>query len=155
MKRILSIGMIVVTLLAAFGASVMPLDYYTTVRGMQEAAKGTPGTFIYGNGQLTILCWQQKSGYGFAVVHEAAQLSDDLADFVNANKVNLKTMTDFVSWLEKTGYERMFPEMLPPATVASLRSYGLLTALGNKALPSLFVAPVMMFQGYPGEGRNE
>ncbi len=135
----------IIAVLAVALASIAPVDFYATLRGMQSVAREAPGTFAYGNGQLSVLFWQQKGGYAFAVVHQNGSILKDLSQFVNANQVSTWTASDFVSWLEGNGYQRIDPRALPFGSVLLSQAVSLM-ATGARAFTTVFFIPVGALQ---------
>ncbi len=137
--------LLIIAIIAATLASIAPVDFYATLRGMQSVAREATGTFAYGNGQLSVLFWQQKGGYAFAVVHQNGSILKDISQFVNANQVSTWSAADFVNWLEQNGYARIDPRSLPFTSVLLSQAVSLM-ASGARAFTTVFFVPVGALQ---------
>jgi hypothetical protein len=150
MKKLIGIVIVIIAILATVFASVKPVNFYDTLRGMKSVAEGAPGTFAYAKGNLIVMSWAQGAKYAFTVVTRDGSVFDDLKKLCNGNMCNWQSIVEFTKWLEGQGFQRILPEALPVGMVTTLSGWGtIMVMMGKVAIPNIFVLPVGVMEMQP------
>lgn len=112
---------ILTIILSLFAAVVWPATIGETLKGMNLAVHGAPGTwsFMKPGSELVVLGWAQGEQYAFMILDKAGS-AVELSKLTNANKMAWYTAADFVDWLEHNGWQSVPVTMLPKTIVASV-----------------------------------
>lgn len=135
------------TAFAAFATpTAQQIGAQATFQGMQAAMKCAPGTFIMEKGNLLLMAWPQGSRYAFTIVGKGGEVGQSLTG-LNINTLSISAM---VKSLEQGGWKYIAPTAVPAALADLL---GMLTVemamTSMRALPSVFLVPVMLFEPTP------
>lgn len=144
-NRIFIFALLLSALLSACGVAptaahqVTQLGALESIRGMQAAVSGAPGTFIMQNSEQFILAWPRGTEYAYTVIGEIPQA------LPNAVKYNTINFAQFVKALEGDGWKYIAPAALPKGLASLLLSYSAeMVMAGAQTLPSIFVVPVLI-----------
>ena len=139
-KRLLIL--IIFALLATLFSGIFPVDLLNTVSGMRAAAAGRAGTAVYAGNGLYVMVWPYRGEYAFAVLDQAGQASDALQQMVNANGINVWSLSDLLKWMEGHGFSRIDPKLLPAGIgQALLGQFFAGVAAGSRTLITPLLVP--------------
>lgn len=133
---------IVLTSCAAvnFAQTVTAVDPGTTIRGMQMAVNGLPGTYVLQQGENLVLGWPSGTQYAWVALSQNGQLTDALKA-ICGNRACPEAMTDLYNYLVNNGWQVVSSGAIPATVSATVRQMAYLLAIGASLplLPVLFM----------------
>lgn len=119
--------------------TIVAIDPAATLRGMQAAVNGQPGTYILQQGEHLVLGWPAGAKYAWVAFSQNGQFTDALKTLC-ANRACPELAGEMYNWLVKNGWQSIPAGMVPPAVASAVRQFAYMLSIGA----SLPVAPVLI-----------
>lgn len=143
----------------AIDGQVIALQLRSTLWGMNRVVAGKPDAFAMlrqaadGNKQI-VLSWALRDAWAF-VLYNCPECETP-AFLQKGNVVNGKTMGEFVTWLERSGWRIIEPEEIPDPIKQMLAQPAQVALSMAQSLPTFLVVPMgamedlLDYQNYVG-----
>lgn len=123
----------------SYPQSVAAIDPATTLRGMQAAVNGLPGTYILQQGSQYVFGWPSGGQYAWVAFAEDGKFLEGLKTLCG-NRACPEAAGDLYNYLVQNGWQNIPGGMLPVGVASTVRQLAYLISIGA----SLPVMPVLM-----------